>query len=266
MVNAPTWARALGRVVGAGEPSSPRSPAAACNAAPSTRWSTSRPRSSATSMSTTSAPSPSFGPPIPTASSKRSTEGAKRWRQTTTTFSRAGCKELNTELISNSHWRSGEGGLHAWRRFDRTMGHPRPVPRSTSVLRCTEMACGSPLQLWNAFERIFFQTTPMCSWPIARITSRSSPRSASDHVAGWPFHAPSGRHPLGANGSAAVGQATAPLRQRLDRESNSLLPPPTRPCGQSLCPLIGAEKPRNSAVFRGRPCTLGQGRRLEISL
>ena len=53
-------------------------PAAACNAAPSTRWSTSRPRSTATSTSTTSTPSPSSGPPTPTASSKRSTEGIRR--------------------------------------------------------------------------------------------------------------------------------------------------------------------------------------------
>jgi hypothetical protein len=36
--------------------------------------------------------------------------------------------------------------------------------------------------------------------------------------------------------------------------------------GQSLCWPIGPEKPRNSAVFRGRLCTLGWGRKLEMSL
>jgi hypothetical protein len=34
----------------------------------------------------------------------------------------------------------------------------------------------------------------------------------------------------------------------------------------SLCLMIGPEKPRNSAVFRGWLCTLGMGRRLKISL
>jgi DDE superfamily endonuclease len=53
-------------------------PAGGCNAAPSTRWSTCRRRSTATSASTTANPSPSSGPPIPTASSRRSIEGTKR--------------------------------------------------------------------------------------------------------------------------------------------------------------------------------------------
>jgi hypothetical protein len=35
---------------------------------------------------------------------------------------------------------------------------------------------------------------------------------------------------------------------------------------QSLCWPIGPEKPRNSAVFRGRLCTVGWGRKLEMSL
>ena len=44
------------------------------------------------------------------------------------------------------------------------------------------------------------------------------------------------------------------------------LPPPTCPCGQSLRLLIGPEKPRNSAVFRGWLCTLDWRRRLGITL
>src|SRR6516164_7249663 len=64
-------------------PSSPRSPAGACNAASSIRWSTSRPRSTGTSGNTTANPDPLSGSPIPTASSRRSIEGIKRWRQTT---------------------------------------------------------------------------------------------------------------------------------------------------------------------------------------
>src|ERR1700730_1404679 len=51
--------------------SSPRSPAGACNAAPSTRSSTCTPRSTAISASTIENPNPSSGPPIPTASSRR---------------------------------------------------------------------------------------------------------------------------------------------------------------------------------------------------
>jgi hypothetical protein len=37
-------------------------------------------------------------------------------------------------------------------------------------------------------------------------------------------------------------------------------------CGQSLRSLIGAEKPRNSAVFRGWLCTLDRRQRLGITL
>jgi hypothetical protein len=64
-------------------PSSPRPPAAGRDAAPSTRWSTSRPLSTATSRSITTAPDPPSGPPTPTASSRRSGAGTKRLRQTT---------------------------------------------------------------------------------------------------------------------------------------------------------------------------------------
>jgi hypothetical protein len=64
-------------------PSLPRSPADGCSAASFARWSTCRPRSTDTSANTAANLNPSSGPLIPTASSRRSIEGIKCWRQTT---------------------------------------------------------------------------------------------------------------------------------------------------------------------------------------
>ena len=55
----------------------PPSPAGGCSVASSARWSICKPRSTAISASITANPSPSSGPPIPTASSKKSTAGTK---------------------------------------------------------------------------------------------------------------------------------------------------------------------------------------------
>jgi hypothetical protein len=64
-------------------PSSPRLLAGASSAASSVRSSSSRQRSTATLVSTIVNPNRSSGPPIPTASSKRSIAGTKRSRQNT---------------------------------------------------------------------------------------------------------------------------------------------------------------------------------------
>src|SRR5512144_304552 len=58
--------------------SSPSSPGAACNVAYSTRWSISRPRSTAASPSTTTSPNRSSGPPTRKPSSPPPAEGTKR--------------------------------------------------------------------------------------------------------------------------------------------------------------------------------------------
>jgi transposase len=64
-------------------PSSPSSPGGDSGAGCSARSSTCRLRSTASSRRTTMTPSRSSGPPTPTASSKASDAGIKRWRQST---------------------------------------------------------------------------------------------------------------------------------------------------------------------------------------
>jgi hypothetical protein len=92
------------------------------------------------------------------------------------------------------------------------------------------------------------------------LTPTCGGRTRRPRTEEWPLpdHHPRSRHQLGAldprSPITEEGSTTVPL------------PPPRRPIGQSLRPLIGSREPRNSAVFCGRLCTSDWRWRLGITL